>query len=227
MDIRRWDLCMYSSSHRSSRLMPSPLDRFFANTDSPTVPPTNKRPLDPVESEISEVDLEPDEVADAATYNELLKRMRALEAENERIRIDTTVHTMLLTSMHSTSGPEFHGTSSDPDDNVRDLRERLDAIHMLTAPDMRTPSITEEEGNRGMPPHWVRALEADNERLRLEGSGSNERYKAVFDSLHALSGPECWMSEAVDQLRDRLLDINLTTAPDRRGLMPTEEVVAQ
>ena len=203
--------------------MPSPLDRFFVNTDSPTVPSTNKRPLDPVESEITEVDLDPDEVADAARYNGLLKRMRALEAENERIRIDTTTHTILLTSVHSTSGPEFHRTSSDPDDNVRDLRERLDAINMLTAPDMRGTSITEEEDKRGMPPHWVRALEVDNERLRFETT----RYKAVLDSLHALSEPECWVSEAVDELRDRLVSINLTTAPDMRGLAPTEEVVAQ
>ena len=117
-----------------------------ANTECPTDPPTNKRPLDPVESQITEVDLDPDDLVDVASYNGLLKRMRALEAENERLRIETTKHTLIFNSLHAVSGPEFYGTSLDPYENVRELRERLGSINMITArsPDMRGLSVTED-----------------------------------------------------------------------------------
>ena len=135
MDIRRWDLWMCPSSHRWATLMAS-----HANTECPTDPPTNKRPLDPVESQITEVDLDPDDLVDVESYNGLLKRMRALEAENERLRIETTTHTLIFNSLHAVSRPEFF-----VGETASQLRERLGSINVIAAPDMRGTAMTDEE----------------------------------------------------------------------------------
>ena len=66
--------------------------------------------------------------------------MRALEAENERLRIETTTHTLIFNSLHAVSGPEFF-----VGETASQLRERLGSINMITAPDMRGLSIAAEE----------------------------------------------------------------------------------